>query len=215
MSPIRVEFVAKINSLVGVASRQDLGFRYFGGDGNFENMSEQDQILAVTGLSKYSDLLQELEQQRLDFKNSQHLTGGALKKLNLFLDDGVFEKIGQKDFVEIYSTELVPMFKSVNFWGTSSYPLDVLYSESYDRLFERLPFYQAALNRAARKIFTGEETFIQNPVPPHVAWEKQGNKRCEIVYKFLAAVYTDDGHLAGGICVSQIKPLSQESELQI
>lgn len=209
MSPNRIAFVAKINSLVGVASRQELSFRYFGGDGDFANLSEQEQILAVTGLSKYSDLLQDLEHQRLDFKNSQHLTGGALKKLNIFLDDGVFEKIGQTDYVEIYSMELVPMFKSVNFWGTSSYPLDVLYSESYDRLFERLPFFQAALNRSAMKIFTGEETFIQNPVPPHVAWEKQGNMSCEIVYKFIAAVYSQDGLLAGGICVSQLKPLSQ------
>lgn len=202
-------FIEKIGHLLEVASRQNIRLHYFGGEGSFSNLSEQEQILAVTGLSKYTELLQELERQGLDFKNSQHLTGGALGKLNLFLDDGVLDKIDPTDFVEIYSTELVPIFKSVNFWGTSSYPLDVLYSESYDRLFERLPFYQASLNRAAMKIFTGEETFMKRPVPTHVAWEKKGDMKCEISYEFVAAVYTYDGMLAGVICISQIKPLPQ------
>lgn len=201
-------FIEKIGHLLEVASRQNISLRYFGGEGSFANLSEQEQILAVTGLSKYSELLQELERQGLDFKNSQHLTRGALGKLNLFLEEGVLEKISPTDFVEIYSTELVPIFKSVNFWGTSSYPLDVLYSESYDQLFERLPFYQASLNRAAMKIFKGEMQFIENPVPTHVAWEKQGSMSCEIRYKFLAAVYNMDGYLVGALCVSQIKPIS-------
>ncbi len=151
-------FIEQIGHLLEVASRQNISLRYFGGVGSFANLSEQEQILAVTGLSKYSELL--------------------------------------------------PIFKSVNFWGTSSYPLDVLYSESYDQLFERLPFYQASLNRAAMKIFKGEMQFIENPVPTHVAWEKQGSMSCEISYKFLAAVYNIDGYLVGALCVSQIKPIS-------
>lgn len=209
MSPAKNTFKEQLNILTEIASRRSVNYHYLGGEGQFDSLSEEQQVLAISGLSKYTEMLQGFETKGLDFHNSQHLLGAALEKMNLFLPDHLLYKILPTDFVEVYSLNMIPLFKSVNFWGTSSYPLDLLYSASYDTLFERSEFHQAALNRAAAKVMTGQKSIIERPVPSHVAWEKQGSMSCQVSYKYLASVYDAAGVIVGAICVSEITPLSQ------
>lgn len=73
----------------------------------------------MTGCNRrYTEMLQGFEYKGLDFQNTQHLLGAALEKMNLFLPDHLLHKILPTDFVEVYSLEFVPLFKSVNFWGS-------------------------------------------------------------------------------------------------
>lgn len=167
-----IGFKEKLVQLSEVCKRQGIQHTYLGGVGCFDLLPEPQRVLAITGLSSYADLLEGIEKdfevKELDFKNTSHLLNAALRKLKLYLPDGLLEKILPTDFVEIYSLDFVPIFKSVNFWGTSSYQLDELYSYPYDDLYERSEFYQAALNRAAKKVFSGTEVLIENPVPRHI-----------------------------------------------
>lgn len=207
MSTAVESFKNKLLRLSEIGHRQGFAHLYSGGTGHFDTLSEQAKLLAITGLDRYVGLLQDLELKGPDFSNTNSLLAAALKKLNLTLPVGLLEKILPTDFVEIYSPDLVAIFKSVNFWGLSSYELDELYSCPYDDLYERSEFYQASLNRAAIKIFTGQESVIEKPVPEHVTYERRGPKSCKISYKYLAAVFDDNGSIAAGICVSHLQPL--------
>lgn len=173
-----------------------------------ESLPLEQQVLAVTGLRKYFDFLIDVENEELDYTDSKALLKKALERLDLRIEKSLMEEIKSNDFIEIYTSDYVPLFKSLNFWGNSSYPLDVLYSNHYQELFARDEFYQAAIRRSAEKIFKGVEKVIYNPVPEHVAWEVRGPLKSLIKYKFFAGVYDNDDSLIGTIVVCDIKPLS-------
>lgn len=202
------DFQKHLNNLAEIARRQRLAYRYDGGVGRFDQMSEAEKALLITGLKRYNDLLQDFEFKGLDFSNTVHLLGAGLKKLGFHLPKGLFEKITPTDFVEIYTSDLVPVFRSPNFWETSSYANEEIYTNSYENLFERSEFYQAALNRAAKKVFTGESTLLENPVPEHLAWEKFGTMKVQIKYKYLASCFDFDGMIVGALVVCELKPLA-------
>ena len=203
------DFKSKLENVSAWAVKKNIAHVYQGGIGCFESMPLEHQALAASGLAQYFDFIQAADVEvELDYSNTSQFLKAALKQLGLKLQHGLFERILPTDYVEIYTMDLVPAFKSMNFWGNCSYSLDDLYTYPYSELFARDEFYQASLNRSAEQIFTQKKSLIDNPVPEHVAWETRGTQKRQIKYKFMAGVYASDGSLAGGMVVSDIKPLS-------
>lgn len=200
-------FKSQLERVSEWALQKKIAHAYNGGTGHFENLPTEQQTLAITGLQKYFEFLQDFTTEEFDFANSHVLLKKALERLNLYLDPELLNMVKPTDFVEIYASDYVPAFKSVNFWGNSSYTLDELYTQPYEELFGRDEFYQAAIRRSAEKVFKGKERVIFNPVPEHVAWEKKGPYKRLIKYKYFAAVYDPNMELAGTIVVCDITPL--------
>lgn len=170
-------------------------------------LDEEQTVLAITGLQKYIQILNTADIDELDFANSQSMLKVALKELNIFVSDEILNTITSNDYVEIYTNTFVPIFKSVNFWGNCSYNLDEIYNNPYNQLFSREEFYQASINRAAKRVLSGETTHIENPVPPHIAWEVQGPLKRLVRYKFFSAVFGLNGDILGCLVVSNLTPL--------
>lgn len=202
------EITGPLEKFSSWATKNQINHIYSGGHGCFDLMPEEQRVLAVTGLNRYMDFLESTETQEIDYANTVHLLTAAVEQLGLKFPRNVLDRILPTDYVEIYTLDLVPVFKSLNFWGNCSYSLDELYTYPYEELFGRAEFYQASLNRAAHKIFTGVSEFIENPVPEHLAWELRGPLKRLINYRFVSAAYGPDGELMGGIVVSKITPLS-------
>lgn len=202
-----VDFISGLESLSLLAKRQSLKHRYEGGVGDFDKMSEAERILCITGLVKHADLYSELEMTGVDFTNSIHILKAALNKLNLQLPEGLMDKVLPTDFVEIYSPEFVPLFKTPNFWGTSSYSLDELYSSPYTSLYERSEFFQKKIDIGLKKIFTGESTILNNPVPKHEVWELRGEDRVYMEIKYFSQILDPDGYGVGVVSISEITPI--------
>ncbi|HEX7675704.1 MAG TPA: hypothetical protein VF412_16125 [Bdellovibrio sp.] len=206
MSNLAKDFRKQLQTLSDLGSRQKFSARYTGGDGCFEELPAEAQTKTVTALELYNDILLSCEAQKLDFTNSVQLVKGALKKLRMVLPDDQMALIDSNDFIEIYTLDFIAAFKTPNFWGTGSYSLDEVFSYPYDELFERDEFYQAAINRVVQKIMTGEQSFIQNPIPTHTARERRGSAAAQISYKYIATVQDpDDGHMVGVIVVCDLK----------
>jgi hypothetical protein len=209
MNNTAIDFKNKLENVSAWAVKKNIDHVYKGGIGCFDNMPKEHQVLAATGLSQYFDFIQSTDVDvELDYTNTSQFLKAALLQLGWKLQDGLLDRILPTDYVEIYSNDMVPAFKSLNFWGSCSYTLDELYTYPYSELFARDEFYQASLNRSAEKIFTQKESLIENPVPEHVAWETRGPYKRQIKYKFFTAVYAPDNSMVGGMVVSDVKPLS-------
>lgn len=151
------------------------------------------------------------ETETHDLSDTRSLLGATLEELKLRMPSDVFEKIEKDDFVEIYNSDLVSIYKSVNFWDITSYSLDEIYSFPYDELFGRDRFSETAIFQSAKKIFSGEKSYIENPAPSHFAWELRGPIVIKIEYKLFSALYDQEGTIVGGASISRIKMLDVDS----
>ena len=163
----------------------------------------------LKSLRSYAELIQHFERENLDFADSKILLHSALAKMNLRLPKGALELIKESDYIEIYDHDLIPMFRSPNFWETSSYDLRDIFTSSYAQLYERSEFHEAAIVRSAMKVLAAKPSIIQNAVPVHIAWEKRGPCKCELNYHLFTSVFDNTSDMVRGLLtVCDLKPIS-------
>lgn len=199
-------FTNSLSQLKALVNLKGINCNYSGGSGAFAFIPEQIQETVVSNLARYLTILSEIEIEFPDFTDSRQMTISALKKLNLTVPAEVLNNLKRDDFVEIYLSDFTPAFKTPNFWATSSYPIDDIFTFPYDELYERDEFFQALIKKSATDVITGKKDIIVNPIPKHIAWEKKGNVKAETTYKYFASAYDQEtGSILGAIAVSEVK----------
>lgn len=171
---------------------------------HFDELSKEQQILIVTGLARYIDILGAADAEDIDINDAKLVSEMALKRLELKASPEFYPLMNSNDFVEMYSSDLVPIYKSPNFWGTSSYSIEDLYTRPYATMYSRDEFSEAALYKAAVRIFTGESEFIENPVPVHIGKEINGPVEYRMGIKAISSLKDENGILVGAIITSKI-----------
>lgn len=200
-------FHGYLSLISNVSSRVGIKHNYNPQNDDFASLPMEIKQHVIDNLSTYAEVLSELERTNQDIYNTHELLDQVLKTCGFTLPKGVFEKIGPSDHWELFSADLVPLFKSLPWFEYTSYDLSEIYAKPYHELYARDEFYQAAINRVAKQIMSQEKVVIENPVPEHVAWEINGPVRCLIRYKLISSFYAD-GELAGALVVHDLKRLS-------
>jgi hypothetical protein len=163
----------------------------------------------LKALRSYAELIQHFDRESLDFADSKILLKAALAKMNLRLPKGALDLIQQTDYIEIYDHDLIPMFRSPNFWETSSYDLRAIFTTNYAELYQRSEFHEAAIVRSAQKVLSAKPTLLENAVPKHIAWEKQGPCKCELNYRLFTSVFDNTSDQVRGLMtICDLKPIS-------
>lgn len=154
-------------------------------------------------------LFEEMAQLNLDVTSSIASARYFLNKSHLYLNEGVFEQIDSKDFVEIYDTFGVQIFRSFNLFLYSSFSETELATQRMDQLYDRPEFFNKLLFKTAKDIFNKKRSIAYSFCPTHqVVEKKEHGLTVEITYKFMAPVFDKDTDDITGVLVCEsIMPL--------
>lgn len=175
---------------------------------NLEAKTVSDRVRQNIKLSL--DVYTGVSNQGLDQSNSVDVTRTALNHLNLFLSEEILQKLSPDDFVEIYSTDGIQIFRTLNLASLMSYSIETILSGSFEDLFEREEKYISMIIRAASKIITQQAEYLEDFCPPHIVAERYEKKASVVIgYKFMCALKNSHTQEVAGVLVAEvIKPLS-------
>lgn len=161
-------------------------------------------------------LYAEMIQNGFDVTNSVVSASYFLNKSHLYLDDGVLEQIDHRDFIEIYDTYGVQIFRSFNLYLYSSFSEHELATQRMDQLYDRPEFFNKLLFKTAKDLLSQKKTLAYAFCPTHQVVEKKDQGlTVEITYKFMAPVYDKDSNEITGVLVCEsIKPLEPNPGFQ-
>lgn len=199
----------KIAALSDFLKKKHIQYNSGGSLENFKSLPVEQQVLTVTGLTKYIDTLSACEEEGFEFSDSKRLAMAALEKLGLKVDSRFTDNLLPTDYIEMYTTDFVSTFKSLNFWGHCSYTLEELYTRHYKELYTRDEFSEALLLKAAVKIMSGETEYIAYPVPQHHGREVSGPVEYLMTIKGISTVRDENNTIVGAIINSEIIQLSE------
>lgn len=159
-------------------------------------------------------LFQQMSQLKLDVTDSKTSTKFYLKTSKLYIQDDLFQQMESNDFIEIYDSLGVQIFRSFNLYLYSSFSEEELATQRMDQLYDRPEFFNKLLYKTAKDLFCKKKTIAYAFCPKHTVVEKKQNGlTVEINYKFMAPVFDHESHeiIAVLVCES-IKPLFQNPE---
>jgi hypothetical protein len=91
----------------------------------------------------------------------------ALKQLRLRISDSFWAEFSEKDFVEIYSADMIQLYRSYNFFAISGYSLLDLSVFEWYKLWERSPVIMKQMESYAISALKGESDVTTVNIPRH------------------------------------------------
>ena len=103
----------------------------------FSKLSSIDQETAVTRLSQYVSICQDVVAGGGSLRSSRTFVWRALKEMGLLPDSDLFTRIEEDEIIEIYNLDHIQIFRNLPFFEYCSYTLEDLYARPWHQLFLR------------------------------------------------------------------------------
>lgn len=146
----------------------------------------------IGNFNNYLDFLIESSKEDLSgLRDDRFLVGRFLKKMNLIHDDRLLDQITEGDIIEVYSKEIIQIFRNLNFMDVCSYTLlDLLTHQPYD-LYDRSLQVVDKLKTIAMELetrpFNLQPMNLSNLIPVHALQEKFSEHRLSAMVTFKTA----------------------------
>ncbi len=175
------EILSRVEEISGFLQKQGHDVAPFSNQAlrKFQSFEEPRKAKAVDQLSRLNQLLQgsmnpfEKELPPVsEIHPEKHFVEAALKFYDLKLRDDFWKTVEPHDILEIYNDEGIQVFRTFNFFTSSSYSLtDLLVNEWYV-LWERPKFVLKRIFEYSNGILSGEmKGVIKMDIPKHVVKE--------------------------------------------
>jgi hypothetical protein len=189
-------------------------------DGNRSDMAQtirskmsDEQLMQIDhALSEYLDIVSmdivpEVDHGYDDLLSKKHL-GRFLAKHSLRVSKKLTDNIGPDDIVEVYSQTHQQLFRSVNFFGLSSYSLEELTFIPWDQLFSRREEDFKKLLGYAGTIMESNLDMMHPAASRHILTEIDSGKKFSYELESAGAVYDcSSNQNMGYITVIKVKEL--------
>lgn len=139
---------------------------------HFSRNSPERQEEAIRHLVIYLEVFEEMRAQKYSLRDSPKLLWRCLNRLGLTPQSDVFDKIGDGNVVEIYSTDQRQLFHNIKFWEYISFSIEQVFGTEWWVMSRRSEDVSRQIYELGVKLVTGEiaGTFMPN-VPVHVVEE--------------------------------------------
>lgn len=134
------------------------------------------------------------------------------RRLGVVFSDDLLARVSEDDIVEIYTADLIQIYRSFRFFGLCSYSLTDLLSNEWFDLYERSVVINNYLFEAGKALM--ERTYDLSPInlshiPIHLMREKISTEKrsFQIQFKEMYPVYQVSGGFYGYIIVQGAKPV--------
>ncbi len=155
----------------------------------FSQLSTTDQESALNAIEGNVKLFESMVLEKVKLTDSKQLLWKCCRALGLTPRSDIFDRIGDEDVVEIYSTQQKQIFRNLQFFKYVSLTLEDLYCDTWYDLTRRI----------------GElEGSLPLDVPEHVVHEINTEKMLSISIrmKWLSPV-SQEGQLAGVLVINE------------
>jgi hypothetical protein len=126
--------------------------------------------------------------QKKSLADSQVLVWNAIKEFGLRPPSDFFSYVTPDCVIELHSPEDIQLFRNFNFYRYCSYTLEELYSDSWDRLYDRPSSILQHMMAFVGKVYGGKVSSTVNPeIPTYHARELHSEQRYTVEVQWLWA----------------------------
>ncbi len=205
--PIFINFCEQISNAV---SAYGVHLKPYNSHGIQEFLSKEstDQFQILTNLKNYTQHLIEAVSNnvRLVGDNRKH-AWFAMRNLGLRPPNDLFDRIDQRDMIEIYDTSGIQVFRSIELYNYMSYSFSEIFCYTWKDLFSRDNFVLNRMSTTVSDVLSGKiQGCIHPQFPTHCAHEIFSEKKIWIKMEsgIMSKVLRPDGTIGGLIYTFKI-----------
>lgn len=177
----------------------------------FFQLAESQQTQAINSLTIQLDFVREAITCGLDAYNEGSLVRLAMKKLSLFADENLVEKVEPTDIVEIFSPDQTQVYRSFSCFALCNYTIAELVTYPWYDLYERPSMVEDKILELALPVLHGESGFrtLTEVFPPYVLVERMTEEKSafRVQEKFYARMISGLNRKPYLLSVKSIVPL--------
>lgn len=177
----------------------------------FLSLPQERQEMAMTHFYSYVDLVGGADVFPIKDKIPKDVTEQDLlrlcsRKLEIRFSDDIYGKITDEDIVEVYTKDLIQIYRSLRFFNLSSYDLLELLSYEFHELYERSFQVNSYLFEAGQKLINRDPSLAPvdlSFIPKHVMREKISHLRVSFMIQFkeMYPIYTLSNEFYGYVVI--------------
>lgn len=177
----------------------------------FARLPYERQLEIFKSFYTYYDLFASSQQNAISLQDDKRLLWWSLNKLQLRPTSDLFDKICNKDIIEIYDRMGTQIYRNFEFFSVCSYTLDEIFSSNWMSLFNRDEKDLNELYRLAEKTYQGEFTQTEPIMLTHKFNEIYSERQhiIEAHHKYISPLYSRSGNIEALVIISQAKVLGQ------
>ncbi len=167
----------------------------------FLSLSADKQIEILTVMKTYSSQLMEASASKIDLiGDNRKYAWFSMRSMGLLPPDDLFDKINEKDMIEVYDAGSIQIFRSLELYRYMSYSFSEIFCFTWMDLFTRDSFVFKRISETLSQILSGEINGVYTPnFPVHYAEEIFSNKKIWIKMQsaLMCRLYRVDGSVGG------------------
>lgn len=146
---------------------------------DFALLPETHKQSALKALQLQLQFVNEAIDEGVDAFNEFSMVRMAMRKLNLFSDENILEKMDSSDVVEIIDMNMIQVYRSYSCFGLYNYSIAELVTYPWYELYERPSWVTDKIMELSMPVFQGERSFRELPdlMPPYVLKETRTEER--------------------------------------
>lgn len=155
---------------------------------DFAKQPSDERATTIKNLTEYLDILMYAEAQVKEDKDERQLLWHVIKYLGLVPPDDLFKHILDNDFIEIYNSSGIQVYRNLEFCKIVSYSIAELSVYRWDQLYSRdQGITNLIITEGMQKGFSGTRQLFKLQIPQHEVWEvfRGGNRRYSADFGYL------------------------------
>ncbi len=157
---------------------------------DFEKMPEAHQKSVFQILDFMEELVDVANEKKIDPVRDQQLTWYALRKLGLKIPSELFSVLESGDSVEVYTEDVVQIYRNFRFFEYCSYSIEELMTYPYYNLFERPAWLLDSIKQDIERCFQAKGSPVDVRSPAHFCTETRSRRKnlAHVVLKKMCAL---------------------------
>lgn len=156
---------------------------------DFADQPAEQRAATIKGLTEYLDIMMYAEAQvrasKAKEQGERQLLWHVIKYLGLVPPDDLFDRIAPNDFIEIYNSMGIQVYRNLEFCKIVSYSIAEMSVYRWDQLYNRdANITSLIISEGVQKGFSGTRELFKLNIPEHPVAEVFGGRNREFTAKF-------------------------------
>ena len=173
---------------------------------DFSRLSAHAQANIIRGITQLNQLLIAASKSGVGLTNDRRLTWFAISRLGLLPCSDAFDQIKDSDFVEIYNTEGIQIFRNLEFYQLISYSIAEITLYPWYKLYGRHTNFATQIRTEAfGKALDGRRETFRPAIDTHESWEliSRDQRRFQIWPGVISPLFDRGGRAVAFLATSQ------------
>lgn len=152
---------------------------------DFAQQPVEQRATTIKNLTEFLDVMQYAEAQVHSDKDEKQLLWHVIKYLGLVPPEDLFDRIAPNDFIEIYNSAGIQVYRNLEFCKIVSYSIAEMSVYRWDQLYSRdTGITNLIITEGVQRGFSGTKELFKLNIPKHVVAEVFGGRNREFTAEF-------------------------------